>query len=211
VRVDRGDDLGDVARRLLLDHAHVELDDVGAQEGHQRQRAWIVAHVVERDAPGQVADGRRGLHELGGAVEQRALRDLDDAAQIARGLHPGLVMRGGLRALHELGLGVEEHRQRRGHPRQRRPGQRRVAAGLVELAEAPRLAHLGQERQGRLEGRAGGAPGQGLEPDRRARGEVDDGLEDGADRVVGEGPSRTSASRRAGRATSSCCAAGSES
>jgi len=68
-------------RAALLDQRHVELDDVGREERHQRERALVDADVVERDAAAALAQpADRGEHfgvptvEAGSETGRRAAR-----------------------------------------------------------------------------------------------------------------------------------------
>ena len=85
--VDGVDDRGDRGRGVLLDEPQVELDDLGGDERHQRERAAVGADVVEGDRHAGPAQGVDAGEHLGGAVGQRALGELEhDVELLARPL-----------------------------------------------------------------------------------------------------------------------------
>ena len=86
LRPDGAHDLRDVGGWAFLDEPQVELDHIGAQQRHERERAHVGAHVVERDAPAERSHARHLAEQLGGASGERALGDLDEGPQLARPL-----------------------------------------------------------------------------------------------------------------------------
>jgi hypothetical protein len=58
--------LGDVLGRRVLGQAQIQLDHVGAQEGHQRQRAAVHAYIVQGDADALRAQALDGRQQVGG-------------------------------------------------------------------------------------------------------------------------------------------------
>ena len=81
--VDGVDDRGDRGRRVLLDEPQVELDDLGPDEGHQRERAVVGADVVQRDRQAEGAQRLDAGEHLGGTVGQGALGELEDDVELA--------------------------------------------------------------------------------------------------------------------------------
>ena len=117
-----------------LDQRHVELDDVGREERHERERALVDADVVERDPAAALAQPGDGGEHLRGAVGERALGELDDDAQ-APGEQLVLVAERHVVAQHGGGLDVDEQRQRRRQLRRERALDGGGAAGAVELVD----------------------------------------------------------------------------
>jgi hypothetical protein len=165
-----------------LHEAQVELDDVGRQEGHHRQRARVGPDVVKRDGAAQRALELDSPQQLGGLAGQRALGDLQDHLEVALG---GRVERAEVVGPVAPGVGLDVHEQAQGSAQaaaQRGPERRRLA-GPVELGDAPGLARGGEHRVRPLQRRALRAAGQRLVADDRARAQADDGLEQRAQRA----------------------------
>ena len=162
------------SRLAIVEQAQVELDHVGIEDRHQRQRARVGADVVERDAPAEPAQlGERPQQRLR-ALGQRALGDLHDEREAG-------ARRAGQVVLERARVGVDEQAERRAEPALDRAGQRGLAAGAVELGDAPVLAGGGEQRFGRGEPVAPAAAGERLVADDAAVAQVEDRLVDGFD------------------------------
>jgi len=165
---DRVEDVRHPDRRTLAYQPQVELDHVGAQQRHQRQRPVVGADVVERDpdaCTAQVADRANQGRRLGG---ERALGDLDDRldafGQQARSALDLL----GAAGIQGLGLHVDEQRRAATEVMTGRFLEGREAALGVELGEQALLTGGGEQEVGPLEWRAGGPADQRLVADRPA-------------------------------------------
>jgi hypothetical protein len=178
VGADRAHDRGGLGAERLLDEAHVELDDVGAQERHEGDRAPVGTDVVECEAPAAAAQGRDRAQQLGRAVGEAPLGDLGDDGQLARGaLQRG---RGDVRhGVEDIRLDVHEQRGR-GVERAEGAIDGGRAAGAVEVGGGTLGRRGAEQRAGRLERRADRAAGQGLVGDDAPVGQGHDGLVDGA-------------------------------
>jgi hypothetical protein len=153
---DRPRDRGDLRRRLLLDQAQVELDDVGPQDGHQRERARVRADIVERDAPAVRARTLNRRQQLRKPVGQGPLRELDHAP------HPAPKLRKGTEA-GLIRLGIHEQRQRRLDGIGPRAGDRRTLTRRVKLRQTPFGPGRCEELIGAFEASALGSACQSLE------------------------------------------------
>ena len=158
-----------------LDQGHVELDHVGREERHQRERALVDADVVERDPAAALAQPRDGGEHLGRAVGERALGELDDHAQ-APGAQVGLVGQRRVVAQHGGGLDVDEQRERRRQLRGERALDGGAAARAVELGDEPELVGGAEQRARGLQRRALRPAGERLVGDGDPGVEVDDRL-----------------------------------
>jgi hypothetical protein len=187
IGVDRVHDLRDGRTRPVLDQAQVELDDVGPEQGHEGQRQGVRADVVQGHPPAQVAHPRHRAQQVGGALRQGALGDLQDDLQVAgRDLGKCQQVDQG-RAVEHLGLHVHEQRQRRDQPVLARAGEGGFAAGPVELGQAALRAGSGEQGVRALP-HALGPTSQGLVGHDAARGELHDRLVDATDSPSCEQP-----------------------
>lgn len=162
-----------------MDERQIQLDHVGAQQRHERQRAGVGADVVERDAPAARARRLDGRQQLRQAVGQRPLGQLDHAAEVASQLRQAPEAAG-------VGLGVDEQGQRAldGQPRGGRHGG--GPARRIELTEATRGARGPEQLIRMLEWRSEGPARQGLKADDVARLQIHERLEDRAQETSGE-------------------------
>ena len=170
---DRGHDPRHVLRRALAQQPQVELDHVGIQHGHQRQRARVRADVVERDAPAHRPQlGQRAQQRLR-ALGQRALGDLHDEREGGPARRPG---RSPSSAPASALTNSENGALR---PAAQRAFERRLAARAVQLVDAS-LGACGREQGLRRCRAVVAAPaGQGLVADDAALAQVHDRLVDG--------------------------------
>ena len=185
VGVDGVHDLRDRRAGTLLHEPQVELDDVGGEQREEGQRHRVGADVVDGNSPADAPNALDGAQQLGRAGGQGALGDLHDDAQVAgRALGDGeqVVQRC---AVEHLRLDVDEDGQRGEQALLDRAAEGRGAAELVELGQPARRAGRREQEVGALE-RALGAAGQRLVGDDPTGVELDDGLEDAADRAGGE-------------------------
>ena len=168
----------------VAEQAQVELDHVGVEDRHQRERARVAADVVERDPPaGRAQPGQRAQHRLR-PLDQRPLGDLDDERRPG-GREVGRVV------VERARVGVEEQRERGTEPVLGGRAQRGVAGGEIERQQAVLAAGGGQQRLGAA---VLGVAQQRLVAADRAVAQVDDRLED---RPQVQTLDRTEASHRA--------------
>ena len=147
---------------LLLHEAQVELDDVRAQQRHQRERAGVGADVVERDPPAARAHRLDRGEQVGGPFGQRALGYLDDDVELVGGARPV-----GVQVIWRLGakrarLDVDEEGAAAADGRLERAARGGGAAFPVEMDQAAGLRGGGEQAVGALERRALWAAGQRL-------------------------------------------------
>ena len=163
-----------------LDQAEVELDHVGAQQGHEGQRERLGAHVVDRDAPADLAHPVHRAQQLGRAVGQGPLGDLHHHPQLAGsvGGDGQQVLQGG--AVQHLGLDVDEQGQRGQQARGDGPSKGRRPAGRVQLAQQAGGPRGGEEVVRALQRAAARPARQGLVGHHRAAVQVHDRLEEAA-------------------------------
>ena len=171
---DRGDDPRHVLGLAVAQQPQVELDHVGIEHRHQRERARVGADVVERDAPAEPAQLRERAQQRLRALGQRALGDLHDEREAG-------ARRVGQVVLERARVGVDEQAERRAEAALDRAGQRGLAARAVELGDAALLARGGEQRLGRGEPVPAAAAGQRLVADDAAVAQVEDRLVDGLD------------------------------
>ena len=194
VGADRVHDGGDRRAGQLLREPQVQLDHLGAQQRHERQRRRVGADVVERDPPAEPADPLDGAQQLGRTCGERALGDLDDDAQLARGALGDREQVVERRGVEHLGLDVDEQRQRRQQTRPTAP--RKAAMRHASSSSASGRRAGGREQLvGPLE-RARGPAGERLVADDRAGVEVDDRLEHAAHAVLAQDGVERAASGR---------------
>jgi len=180
------DDGGELGGRRGLHEPQVELDDVGLEERHERERAAVGADVVERDRAAELAQALHGSEHVGRAVGERALRELDDEPERVRRLREQRAVAVGDGHREQARLGVDEQRPRPPQPGGERAAQRGGAARPLEVGE-PAVRPRGAEQPVReLERRAGRAARERLVADDRAGLEVDDRLVDALDALRGE-------------------------
>jgi hypothetical protein len=182
---DRVDDRRQPAARPAAGARQVDLEHVGREHSHHRQRALGRADVVERHRAAQRAQVGDAPEQRGGPARERALGDLDgddhlrgrarvQAAQVER------------QERRRVGLDVEEQHARRAQAGGDGRVQRAALAQPVELVEAPGVARRGEQRRRGLERAARRAAGERLVADRAAGREVDHRLEADLDRAKRE-------------------------
>jgi hypothetical protein len=171
---DRGHDPGAVLGRALREQPQVELDHVGVEHRHQRERARVRADIVERDAPARRAQPRERVQHRLGARDQRLFRELDEQREAGRRAL-------GRDAVERRGVGVEEERERRVEPRPLRGRERRVARREVERQNAVLPPRRREQLLRRVQPAAGAAGAhQRLVADDSALAKLDDRLENRA-------------------------------
>lgn len=180
LRVDRMDDRRHVRGRPLLHEPQVELDHLGADEGHQRERPAVGPDIVERDGEALLAQTVDSADHVGRAVSQRSLGELDDDVQLALGAeHEGRRVRRRRRRDHRR-LDVDEERRRWAQAAIERTLDRRDAAGPFELDGQAGLGGSGEQAVRAFELGSLGPARQSLVGNDLARLQVDDRLVDAA-------------------------------
>jgi hypothetical protein len=170
-RAHRGHDPRHVGGVAAGQQPEVELDHVGIQERHDRERAAVGAHVVERDAPPALAQaGERAQHDVG-LLGERALGDLHHEGRAAQGRIGDVELQGARVRVQEQGEGRAE----RGLAGLLERG---GAARAIDLREPAVLARGREQRAGRGAVRR---PRERLVADHGPVAQVDDRLEGGAD------------------------------
>jgi hypothetical protein len=163
-----------------LHEAQVELDDVGAQDREQRERAGIGADVVKCDATARGAQALDDPQQLCWAAGQVALGELGHDDELAQRPADEPLVALGHAVPDRPGLDVHEERGRRAQACLQRPAHGGGAAGPVQVDDPPG-SRRGAEQLGRhRQRRALGAAGERLVSDDRAGVEVDDRLVEGA-------------------------------
>ena len=191
---DRVDDLCDLGRRVLLHEAQVELDHIGREEGHQRERARVCADIVERNPDAALSQALDGGEHLGGTIGQRTLGELGEHGEaLERLVEQRRDVLGALGA-QQTRLDVDEQRLTAREAGVDAALQRGALALPLDLTlEAGDTSGL-EQQVGALETRAARAARERLVADGLARVEVDERLIGGADALaideVGDGGRR---------------------
>ncbi|OLT35928.1 hypothetical protein BJF84_11775 [Rhodococcus sp. CUA-806] len=112
-RGDGGEDRGSLGRGSLLHQAHVEFDDVGPQQGEQREGRRVRTDVVDGYAPPLMAGVFDGAQQTCGISHEIALGDLDDDRQ-PQGIGEQRTRSGRRRRVQGRRFGIDEQGQFRG-------------------------------------------------------------------------------------------------
>ena len=155
------DDMGRLGGRPALEQAHVQLDQVGADEGQHGQAGRRGADVVEGDAPAGPAGLGDGGQQPGRVAGHGPLGHLDDHPQAVLAELDGRTQIVGAGDAEGDRLGVDEQGQGRDQPAAAGLGEGGRPADPVQLGHPTRPPGRPEQGRGRLQGRPHRPPGQG--------------------------------------------------
>ena len=192
------DDMGRLGGRPALEQAHVQLDQVGADEGQHGQAGRRGADVVEGDAPAGPAGLGDGGQQPGRVAGHGPLGHLDDHPQAVLAELDGRTQIVGAGDAEGDRLGVDEQGQGWDQPAAAGLGEGGRPADPVQLGHPTRPPGRPEQGRGRLQGRPHRPPGQGLVAEDVAALQVDEGLEQRLHGPLVEDPEEVLHRRREG-------------